>query len=92
MFITHGGLGGTAEATYFGVPLIGIPFLSDQFSNVATAVENGYAVMVDSQPITEETLSNALEEIITNPKSVVFTIVLEEVHLKNIIISDIWRR
>lgn len=68
MFITHSGLGGTAEATYFGVPMVGIPFFGDQNANVAKVIADGYGVKVGSTNISETSLSEAIDEVLTNPK------------------------
>lgn len=45
-FISHGGLLSSIETIYFGVPIIGIPVLFDQFNNVNKGVANGYAIGV----------------------------------------------
>jgi glucuronosyltransferase len=47
MFITHCGGGGTEEAIYHGVPLIGIPFWGDQPLNVQLAKDLGILVDLD---------------------------------------------
>ncbi|XP_044271524.1 UDP-glycosyltransferase UGT5-like isoform X2 [Tribolium madens] len=67
-FITHGGLLSTTEAVYYGVPIIGIPVFGDQKSNIAAAVSNGYAIEVPLAKLTEEMLSEALNEILNIPK------------------------
>ncbi|KAJ3664865.1 hypothetical protein Zmor_000405 [Zophobas morio] len=67
-FITHGGLLSTIEAVYHGVPLIGIPVFGDQRSNVAAAVNSGYAVSVPLDELTEENFSAALSEILYNAR------------------------
>lgn len=68
LFISHGGFLSTLEAVYFGVPIIGIPVFGDQHTNIATAVENGYALHVPLTGLSEEKLSKALNEMLTNPK------------------------
>ena len=65
-FFMHGGLGGTTEAVYHGVPLIGMPMLGDQATNVRKSEAAGLAVAVDFMTLTEEALSEAIENVLTN--------------------------
>jgi UDP:flavonoid glycosyltransferase YjiC (YdhE family) len=67
-FVSHGGLLSNIEAVYHGVPIVGIPVFGDQKSNVITAANNGYAVIVPFPELSEEKLSWALDEILNNPK------------------------
>lgn len=67
-FITHGGMLGTTEGFYHGVPMIGIPIFGDQPVNVARNVHQGFAVRLDRTNLTEESVSWALQEVLTNPK------------------------
>lgn len=67
-FITHGGMLSLTEAVYFAVPIIGIPVYGDQFSNVESAVRNGFAVHLDLYNITRESFEWACYELIRNPK------------------------
>ncbi|KAF7998051.1 hypothetical protein HCN44_009449 [Aphidius gifuensis] len=66
-FVTHGGLLGTQEAIAWGVPMIGIPIFSDQFSNIDTYVKKNLAVYLDVHKLTAETLTNAVNDILKNP-------------------------
>jgi glucuronosyltransferase len=68
LFITHGGLLGTTEALIEGIALLGFPIFGDQKMNMAKAVERGYALQIYFHDITEESLSRALKELLTNPK------------------------
>jgi UDP:flavonoid glycosyltransferase YjiC (YdhE family) len=65
-FISHGGFLSTVEAVYYGVPIIGIPIFGDQKHNIASAVESGYAVTIPLDNLSEESLSWALNEVLTN--------------------------
>ncbi|KAK5645387.1 hypothetical protein RI129_006687 [Pyrocoelia pectoralis] len=67
VFVTHAGLLSSMEAVYHGVPLIGIPIYSDQFTNVAYAVENNRALTIPYVDLTAEKLVRAIEDIIHNP-------------------------
>ena len=66
-FITHGGLGSTTEATYHGVPLVGIPIFGDQDINMYRAEGNGFAVRLNYDDLTEESILNAIHKVISDP-------------------------
>jgi glucuronosyltransferase len=68
LFITHGGLLGTTEALSEGVPILGLPLFGDQVMNIKRAISKGYALSLNFQNITEENFSEALNELLTNPK------------------------
>ncbi|KAF2881573.1 hypothetical protein ILUMI_24608, partial [Ignelater luminosus] len=68
LFITHGGLLSTTEAVYHGVPMVGMPVYGDQRTNIADSVINGYAVQVSFFELTEKTLTEAINEVLNNPK------------------------
>lgn len=57
----------TLESVYYGVPLIGIPLYYDQPSNIAKYVKKNVAVSIDLSKITEESLTNAFNQILRNP-------------------------
>uniref|UniRef100_A0A0A1WXX1 UDP-glucuronosyltransferase 2A3 n=1 Tax=Zeugodacus cucurbitae TaxID=28588 RepID=A0A0A1WXX1_ZEUCU len=68
LFITHGGMGSVVEAQYHGVPMVGIPLFGDQPSNMANVQRSGYGLAVDYITLSEESLNNAIQEVLTNPK------------------------
>ena len=68
VFVTHGGLMGTQEATYYGVPMIGIPVFGDQIKNINILVEKNVAVLVDIDDITEHTMDVALNTVLRDPR------------------------
>ncbi|XP_046745422.1 UDP-glucosyltransferase 2-like [Diprion similis] len=67
-FVTHGGLMGTQEAIQAGVPMIGIPFFSDQTFNIMGYVQKGFAVHIDYDNINKASFSKALREVLLDPK------------------------
>lgn len=68
LFITHGGLLGSTEAVYHGVPIIGIPIYGDQELNVARAVQSGIGLKLNFHNLTEETILWTIECILMNSK------------------------
>ncbi|XP_050356426.1 UDP-glycosyltransferase UGT5-like [Nymphalis io] len=67
LFITQGGLQSTDEALSAGVPLIGIPMLSDQWFNVEQYVKFNIGKLTLIETLTEEQLMDAITTIINDP-------------------------
>ncbi|KAK2584309.1 hypothetical protein KPH14_006702 [Odynerus spinipes] len=67
-FITHGGLMGTTEAVFCGIPMVGIPLFGDQRVNIQNYVKKNVAISLGSiEEVTEETLTNALQTVLKDP-------------------------
>lgn len=54
LFISHGGLFGTSESLYHGVPFLLIPFFGDQFRNAHRVKLGGYGEFLSHTEITEQ--------------------------------------
>ncbi|XP_066151121.1 UDP-glycosyltransferase UGT5-like [Euwallacea fornicatus] len=67
LFITQGGLQSMQESIYANKPMIGIPYFGDQFGNVNRMVALEYGLKILKQNITEESIREAVTEIMTNP-------------------------
>lgn len=68
LFISHGGLLSVMEAVYHAVPIIGIPIFGDHFLNMFRAQNAGYGLTVSLTNLTENTISWAINEILSNDK------------------------
>lgn len=68
LFISHGGLFGTIEASVRGVPVLFMPFYGDQHKNAKQAEDFGYARKILFSEITEKSLKSKIDEIIGNQK------------------------
>nr|CAD7414596.1 unnamed protein product [Timema poppensis] len=66
VFISHGGLMSTLEASYHGVPILGIPCFGDQHQNILRVQESGYGLTLDLNNITETSVAWSLDELINN--------------------------
>ncbi|CAH1402298.1 unnamed protein product [Nezara viridula] len=68
LFITHGGFHGMIEAIYHKVPLVVIPFLSDQYYNAIFAKKEGFAYVLNNLNLTTENLLHAINTVMDNPE------------------------
>ena len=66
--IAHGGLLGTSEAMYCGVPIIMMPMFGDQSCNVAAVVSLGAGLKLPFSSITKENVLKALVSVISDPR------------------------
>lgn len=58
---------GTQEATYHGVPILGLPFGNDQRGNIAKVKRGGWGLHLDWDQIDDRSLNDALIHLIHNP-------------------------
>lgn len=63
LFISHGGLFGTSESLYHGVPLLVIPLFGDQQRNAYRISRAGYGKFITMDEITENSLLKSINEI-----------------------------
>uniref|UniRef100_A0A336LTZ6 CSON000634 protein n=1 Tax=Culicoides sonorensis TaxID=179676 RepID=A0A336LTZ6_CULSO len=68
LFITHGGMFGTTEGTYNGLPMLFIPFYGDQHRNALKAEAAGTALTLRFAEINADTLKSKLNELLQNKK------------------------
>jgi UDP:flavonoid glycosyltransferase YjiC (YdhE family) len=56
------------EASYRGVPIVGVPFFLDQRVNLQNFVSKGAGVELDFKSLTKETVAAALREVLSNDR------------------------
>lgn len=56
------------EAVYFEKPVIVLPIFGDQDFNAAQVESNGYGRVLSLQNITEESIQEAITDVLTNGK------------------------
>lgn len=66
LFITHGGLLGTTEAIFEGIPVLGIPIYADQQMNVVKAENMGIGIYMDYDDIDEALITENINKILKN--------------------------
>ncbi|XP_030384151.1 UDP-glucuronosyltransferase 2B1 [Scaptodrosophila lebanonensis] len=62
VFMSHGGLMGTSEAAYCGVPVVATPMYGDQFLNVAALIQRGMGVLLNYEDIGENTVIRTIKK------------------------------
>ncbi|MFJ2769603.1 macrolide family glycosyltransferase [Streptomyces sp. NPDC087300] len=67
-FVTHAGMGSSAEGLYCGVPMIAVPQGAEQPMNADRLVELGVARRVDTADATGDVLRAALLELVSDPE------------------------
>ena len=70
VFISHCGLLGSQEAMYHATPIIGMPLIGDQQRNIIKWQDRGIARAVHWNDLTEEHLTEAINDVMNNPKYV----------------------
>ncbi|CAG9820048.1 unnamed protein product [Phaedon cochleariae] len=68
VFVTQGGLQSIEESITNGVPMIGLPFMSDQPTNVKRITELGMGLGLDYRTMNKEQLRDAIIEVAENKK------------------------
>ena len=62
--VTHGGNNSVTEALTFGVPLVVLPFSTDQFAGAAAIEENGFGLALAPNTATVAELATAIESVL----------------------------
>ena len=67
-FLTHAGMGGSAEGLWAGTPMLCAPQAADQFGNADRLVELGVARRIDVRESSVADLRSALVDLLSNPR------------------------
>lgn len=68
LFISHGGMFSNFEAVSYGIQMLVIPFVGDQYRNALRVDSAGYGKFLDFRDINQESLSNVLNEMLSSDK------------------------
>lgn len=66
LFITHAGTGSVMEAIYYGVPMLAIPQMDEQFLTATQLEKLGLGIMLNKQEVTSELLRASIEKLLTD--------------------------
>lgn len=66
LFITHGGMFGTQEGLFRGVPMLFIPFYGDQMRNGMKSTAAGYAQTLRYMDVNKSSFTSKLNELLSN--------------------------
>nr|XP_019557270.2 UDP-glucuronosyltransferase 2B15-like [Aedes albopictus] len=66
-FITHAGLLSMHEATWHGVPMIGIPFIADQHRNLEKCIRMGVAERIVFQTLATNQIRDTVHKVLETP-------------------------
>lgn len=64
VFMSHGGLLGSSEQAYCGVPSVVTPMYGDQFLNAAAIENRGMGVILPFTEMTTENIVKALKRVL----------------------------
>ncbi|XP_028043012.1 UDP-glucuronosyltransferase 2B19-like [Bombyx mandarina] len=68
IFISHGGLMGTIEAIFHGVPIIGIPLFGDQYNNLLQVENAGSGIILEYHNLNENNMRSLINHVLSNEK------------------------
>ncbi|TRY72926.1 hypothetical protein DNTS_011400 [Danionella cerebrum] len=67
LFVSHGGTNGIYEAIYYGVPILALPLLFDQYDNVLRLQVRGAARVLQVSTLTSQKFLEGLKDVLENP-------------------------
>lgn len=67
LFISHGGLLGTTEAVYEGVPILAMPMFGDQLTNMKAIQDKGVGEILSYGDLNENDVFTKVKSMLSNP-------------------------
>ena len=64
LFITHAGMNSIMESLYYGVPMVMVPQMTEQYINARRIHELGAGIVIDKKNLTKESLRFAVNKIL----------------------------
>ena len=68
LFITHGGAGSVQETICHRTPVIGLPLMGDQITNLGNVVNKGLGIVINWADVTEDNLFQAIQKVLSEPE------------------------
>jgi MGT family glycosyltransferase len=68
VFISHGGFNSVSEALYYGVPVITVPTVNDQFMVAKRVMQTGTGTMLKMNEITDKVIADAVSDLLADSK------------------------
>ncbi|XP_042877955.1 UDP-glucosyltransferase 2-like isoform X2 [Penaeus japonicus] len=66
LFITHGGQLSTMESTYHGIPVLGLPVMGDQQTNMVQVEKEGWGKVIFWDQLSEEVLAEGIKSVMND--------------------------
>ena len=66
-FVTHCGVNSVLEASYHGVPIVGLPVAGDQVTSAQKVLSKNTGIIINPKAITKQILLNAIIKVATDP-------------------------
>ncbi|ROT73314.1 putative UDP-glucuronosyltransferase 2B16 [Penaeus vannamei] len=68
LFMTHGGQLSTMESTYHGIPVLGLPVMGDQHTNMVQVAREGWGKVIFWDQLSEEVLTEGIRSVMDDQR------------------------
>lgn len=66
--MTHGGQLSTMESTYHGIPVLGLPVMGDQHTNMVQVAREGWGKVIFWDQLSEEVLTEGIHSVMDDQR------------------------